>query len=105
FLRGARIRALAAARGAEVVHDHARALARELERVLAADAAPRAGHDHHSAFTDPHRLHSSWLRPLCENRAVDWDDLRTFLAVARAGSLAEAARSLRGSHTALSHPP
>ena len=31
---------------------------------------------------------------LCENPPVDWDDLRTFLAVARAGSLAEAARGL-----------
>ena len=31
---------------------------------------------------------------LCENRAVDWDDLRTFLAVARSGSLTEAAREV-----------
>jgi DNA-binding transcriptional LysR family regulator len=42
------------------------------------------------------------LRPLCENRAVDWDDLRTFLAVARTGSLAEAARSLGVSYSTVS---
>jgi DNA-binding transcriptional LysR family regulator len=39
---------------------------------------------------------------LCENPPVDWDDLRTFLAVARAGSLAEAARGLAVSYSTVS---
>jgi molybdate transport repressor ModE-like protein len=39
---------------------------------------------------------------LCENETVDWDDLRTFLAVARAGSLAEAARGLGVSYSTVS---
>lgn len=39
---------------------------------------------------------------MCENARVDWDDLRTFLAVARAGSLAEAARGLGVSYSTVS---
>jgi DNA-binding transcriptional LysR family regulator len=39
---------------------------------------------------------------LCENPPVDWDDLRSFLAVARAGSLAEAARGLGKSYSTVS---
>jgi DNA-binding transcriptional LysR family regulator len=39
---------------------------------------------------------------LCENPPVDWDDLRTFLAVARAGSLADAARGLGVSYSTVS---
>ncbi len=39
---------------------------------------------------------------LCENPPVDWDDLRTFLAVARAGSLADAARGLAVSYSTVS---
>ena len=109
-LRGARVGALAARGGAEVVHHDARALARELERVLAADPAPGSGHDHDAAFTDAH-VRSSWSLAcrepapnsrLCENPPVDWDDLRTFLAVARAGSLADAARGLGVSYSTVS---
>ena len=38
----------------------------------------------------------------CDTPAVDWDDLRTFLAVARTGSLTEAARSLGVSYSTVS---
>src|SRR5689334_6108735 len=48
--------------------------------------------------------------PLCENAnvsgdgmsAFDWDDLRFFLAVARAGRLTVAARQLEADHTTVS---
>ena len=44
--------------------------------------------------------------PLCENTntmsAFDWDDLRFFLAVARAGRLTAAARQLEADHTTVS---
>jgi DNA-binding transcriptional LysR family regulator len=39
---------------------------------------------------------------VCENARVDWDDLRVFLAVARSGSLAEAARGLGVSYSTVS---
>ena len=38
---------------AEVVHDDIGALRRQHQRVLAADAAPRARHDRHPAFAQP----------------------------------------------------
>ena len=50
----ARVGAGAVGLGAEVVHDHRRALARQHQRVLAADAAARPGHDRHPSVADPH---------------------------------------------------
>ncbi len=50
---GRRPIAAGAVRGhAEVVDHDDRAFASERERVLAADAAPRAGHDHDASFAD-----------------------------------------------------
>ena len=52
-LAGGAARAAAAVElGPEVVHHHLRALARELECVLAPDAAPGAGDDHDPSFAD-----------------------------------------------------
>ena len=52
-LRRAPVGAGAVARDAEVVHDDARALTCERQRVLAADAARRAGDDDDPAVADP----------------------------------------------------
>src|SRR5262249_21164822 len=46
---------------AEVVHEHLGALAREEERVLAAQAAARAGDDRDSTLECPHGLPLLWL--------------------------------------------
>lgn len=40
-----------------------------------------------------------FVRPLCEDARVDWDDLRYALAVSRAGTLSAAAEALGVSHT------
>src|SRR5262249_45195580 len=48
------------------------------------------------------RLRAGMNSRLCENPPVDWDDVRTFLAVARAGSLSEAARGLGVSYSTVS---
>jgi DNA-binding transcriptional LysR family regulator len=39
---------------------------------------------------------------MCKNARVDWDNLRTFLAVARSGRISVAARRLRVDHTTIS---
>ena len=54
-LRGPVVAAGAVARDAEVVHDDLGALARERERVLAADAAAGAGDDDDASFADARR--------------------------------------------------
>src|SRR4029453_10220456 len=46
----------AAHRAAEVVDPHAGALRRQQQRVLAADAAARAGHDRNPTVTDAHAV-------------------------------------------------
>ena len=51
-LRGRAVGTGSLARDAEVVHDDARAFTREQACVLAADAAPGAGHDHDPPFAD-----------------------------------------------------
>ena len=52
LLRGRKVGALARRVAAEVVDDDLRALARERERMLAADPATRPGHDHDAALTN-----------------------------------------------------
>ena len=54
----------AVARDAEIVHDDARALAGERERMLAADAAPGAGDDDDAALTDPGHGAVPYRRPI-----------------------------------------